>query len=196
MNRRIALGSLSILSTLVLVAGATVALFTDQAESKGNTFSTGNADLQIALEAESPGAYGDDIPAPAFEAENIAPGFNQDFTFWLKNNSSADIGLDVMVELNNLGGDPELQDALLVKFTCARKGDGSPVVETTQKSVSAWGVAESLGTLTENDDGLDGTGADEMECQMNVELPSDVEDDVADMGVTYDGVFNATQSAP
>src|SRR3989344_6263725 len=138
LNSRILLSAASIAAAAALVVGATFAFFSDEATSQDNTFSAGNADLQIAPEGpDSPGIYVNDIPAPAFSASDIAPGFNQDFTFWLKNNSSSEIGFDVTAALSDVTGSEALQDELLVEFTCTTQ-DGSDPVATGQFSVNTW----------------------------------------------------------
>lgn len=53
MNTRIALSSLSILASLALMGGATLAYFSDAGTSSGNTFSTGTLNLKLTDEDET-----------------------------------------------------------------------------------------------------------------------------------------------
>lgn len=77
----------SILSALVLMGAGAYAFFSDVAHSNNNTFSSGNADMQLALDvSNAPGTYGDNITGPSFSG--LFPGNSRTFTFWIKNNSS------------------------------------------------------------------------------------------------------------
>src|SRR3989344_9012088 len=105
-NKRIVLSTMSILTSLALLSGATFALFTDQATSQDNTLSTGNASLLIANDVESPGAYNESIAGVSFS--DIAPGFTEDKDFWLKNNSSGDFSMDLTVDLDDIAAGPDL----------------------------------------------------------------------------------------
>src|SRR3989344_8510273 len=102
LNSRIALSIASIAAAAALIVGATFAFFSDTSTSEENTFSTGSADLQIAPDEESPGTYANDISAPAINETGLFPGFEKDYVFWLKNNSSALIGLDLTAEFDNV----------------------------------------------------------------------------------------------
>jgi predicted ribosomally synthesized peptide with SipW-like signal peptide len=70
-NQKIAMSAISILSALALTGGASLAAFTDQATSTGNSFITGNAHLQISNDSVSalggtPTGFGDSIAGPSF----------------------------------------------------------------------------------------------------------------------------------
>lgn len=205
MNTKIALSGISILASLALVGGATFALFTDIATSQNNTFATGNGDLLIAPEGpESPGTYVDDIPAPAIDESDIFPGFTQDYIFWLKNNSSSAISLDLVATFDDVvtTGDAEIANQLNVAFTCQSDTDSNGSFDTTIATagpftVNAWDVGSApLGTLGANDSTDDGEGADEAECTMTVSLPVSADDTIAGSSVRFDGVFDATQATP
>jgi len=190
MNKKIALSAMSILASLALLGGATFALFTDTATSEDNTFVSGNADLQIALDVESPGIFGESIAGPNFTG--IFPGESRDFDFWLKNNSASKIDLDVTADVSSItpagDGDQTIDNVLLVKWTCDLDGDGdlSDETPTAEFSPRDWfnGGNAALGSLTP---------AEEMLCRMTGRLPSDADSTVADQTVVFDVEYDATQ---
>jgi len=98
---RIGLSLLSILVALSLMAGATFAFFNDTATSTGNTFSTGNASLLIATDTgeglPADGEFSESIAGPIID--NLFPGSSDRFLFWLKNDSSSDIELDLTADI-------------------------------------------------------------------------------------------------
>ena len=201
MKKKIAISAMSILTSLALLGGATFALFTDTATSQDNTFSTGSADLQIANDVASPGAYSNDIAGVSFT--NIFPGFSEDTDFWLKNSSAGAFSMDVTVGLDDVTAGPELGDALMVSFQCDTDNDGidggDPVVGP--KSVSTWesDLPEALAQIGENEGASDATNAsdqDELLCRMNASVDSDEDNSIASQSVSFDGVFNGTQVAP
>jgi predicted ribosomally synthesized peptide with SipW-like signal peptide len=71
MNIRIALSSLSILTALALMGGATFAFFSDVGTSNNNVFAAGTFDL--LLSDDTPETLQDDVVA-SFGGENMAPG--------------------------------------------------------------------------------------------------------------------------
>jgi len=65
-NKKITLSAMSIMTSLVLVGGATYAFFSDTATSSGNTFSTGTLDLVLSDDNETPAqsvtaSFGDEL---------------------------------------------------------------------------------------------------------------------------------------
>ena len=65
-NRRIAMGVVSIMSAFAITGGATFALFDDSVTQTNNTFAVGDANLQIAPDVTgNPGAFGETIPGPS-----------------------------------------------------------------------------------------------------------------------------------
>lgn len=203
MNSKIALSGLSILAALTLVGGATFALFSDVASSQDNTFATGNADLVIAQGDISPGAYTSDIPAPAVSESAIAPGFTKAYPFWLKNNSTSAISLNLETTFNDvviLGGNAELANQLTAQFTCQSDTNNDGSLDTTIATsgtftINQWDAGSApLGTLGLNDGDSNGTGSDEARCVMTVNLPSSADNTLAGSSLSFDGIFNATQT--
>ncbi|OGH14012.1 MAG: hypothetical protein A2687_06115 [Candidatus Levybacteria bacterium RIFCSPHIGHO2_01_FULL_38_26] len=193
MNKKIALSAMSILTSLALLGGATFALFTDTATSEDNTFASGNADLQISLDDpdSSPVEFLDSIPGPNFTG--IFPGESRDFDFWLKNNSSSVIDLDLTADVSSITPDPDgdqtIDNILLLSWTCDINGNGSLGDETPTAEFSPrdWlnGGNAALGSLIP---------AEEMFCRMTGRLPSTADSTVANQTVVFDVVYDATQA--
>lgn len=197
------MSAMSIVTALALAGGATFAFFSDTATSSDNTFSTGNADLLIAPEGpESPGSYSDSIAG--FIASNLIPGFEDDFVFWLKNGSSADMSFDLVGSFANVSttGNADIANQLTAQITCMSDTDNNGSLDTTIAtsgtfSVNGWaGGPQSLGTLGPNDGDSDGTGPDEAECTMHVVLPDGLNSTYENSSAEFDGVFDATQVDP
>jgi len=191
-NKRIFLSFLSIVFAFAGVAGATYAVFSDQATSTGNTFSTGNADLQIAEDTGSgPETYLDDL-TDVFNAAGLFPGYDEVFRFWLNNNSGAAIDLDLTADVTSLDAveleDQALADNLLLSWRCDLGGEGdlSDETYTSEFSVQAWfdGGNASLGTL---EDGTD------MICEMRARILDTVGDEIAGATVDFDVVYDGEQ---
>jgi len=198
MNTRIALSGLSILTVLSLVGGATFALFSDEATATDNTFSTGNADLQIAEEGpDSPDTYLDTITG--FTAENVFPGYSEDFIFWLKNNSLS-ISLDVDASFTDVNTtvNAAIADNLMVSFTCVTDNNSDGIFNDAFAtagpfSVNAWAAGSAqVATLAPEED-PDGQGPDEVECTMTASLSEAVDNDLAGSSVDFDAVFDGVQ---
>lgn len=175
MNTKIAMGGLSILTALTLMGGSAFAAFASSATASGNTFSTGNADLLISKDNIT---YTSTVPG--FTGTGIFPGGSTIYTFFLKNDSTSAIPLDVTVGFNNPGGanDTNLQNTLNTQFDC--NNGANPA----QFSVSAMlGGSVSLGSLPSG-------GA--MTCHLTVSLPSSADNTVAGKSVSFDALFNGT----
>ncbi|MBI4080867.1 MAG: hypothetical protein HY430_03810 [Candidatus Levybacteria bacterium] len=70
-NRRMAMSGLSILTALGLLAGSTLAAFSDTNTSSTNTFSTGSLDLQLSNDGTTFASGG---VTATFGASNLGPG--------------------------------------------------------------------------------------------------------------------------
>lgn len=191
-NRKIAMSAVSILAAIALMGGTTFAFFTDQASSTNNTFSTGNADLDIAPDTGTgPGGFAETISGPNFTG--IIPGETRNFDFWLRNNSSTALGLDLLADISAinpvLDADQEIDNVLLISWNCDTDldlslGNNTP---TSEFSPRDWlnGGDESVGSLAS------GT---QMFCRMIGRLPSTADNTVAGETVVFDAVYNASQT--
>ncbi len=191
-NKKIAMSAMSIVTAVALTGGTAFALFTDTASSTGNTFSSGNADLQIAQDnAGSPGAFGANL-VDAFNVTNITPGYEQSHLFWLKNASTSTISLDMITDVSNYvapnSQDLALADSLLVSWRCDTNQNNSlDEAYTAEFSVKAWfdGGNAPLGNITQND---------EMFCEMRTRVLSTVDSTIANGSVDFDVKFDGTQA--
>lgn len=194
MNKKIAMSLMSIVGALAIVGSATYALFDDSATATNNTFATGDANLEIALDTVSgPGTFGDSIVGPNF-AEMI-PGDSEVFSFWLRNNGSVGINLDITGDVSSIvGADPdqELDNALLVSWTCDTTGDNSLGDETPTSEFSPrdWFNGGNASLLLNIPSGT------QRFCQMTGKLPITVDNTVAGETVVFDVLYDATQVAP
>lgn len=181
LTTRIGISMFSILAAVGLLSGATFAFFTDTATSQDNTFATGTADLQIAVDnAGSPGTYGNEITAPAINETNIVPGFNKTYKFWLRNNST---GIDMslaaaLADINTSGLNPDIQNQLSVSIDCGTLAGPAVVSGFTG---GPYPVRASL------------SAGQEVQCDMNVTLPESIDSSYQASSVRFDGVFTGTQ---
>ncbi len=187
-NKKIMLSGISIVASLSLMAGATFAFFSDSATASNNTFATGNADLQLSLDGES---FANSIPGPAFT--NMAPGDTETYDFWLKNNSSASISLDLTADVSainpNPDGDQLIDNTLLVSWVCDTDNDNdfSNNTPTSEYSPRDWlnGGNASIGALAQNA---------ELKCQLTGRIPSTADNTIAGQTVLFDAFYDGVQT--
>ena len=193
MNKKIAMSGLSIFAALAVMGGATFAAFTDTATATNNTFASGNADLLIAVD----GGLGEpnlEVFAPSIagaDFDNVFPGFNQNFMFWLKNTSDSNIELNITADLLNLvQTGTDLDDALLIKWVCDLNNDtvlDQNTEASSEFSVRQWvdGGFATLGSLAQNE---------AMKCGMYSRVPTTATNDIAGESISFDVTYDATQS--
>jgi predicted ribosomally synthesized peptide with SipW-like signal peptide len=193
MNRKIALSGLSIIAALTILGGATYAAFVDTANQNTNTFSVGDADLLIAPDTGSgPGTFTDSITGPTFNG--LVPGGTKNFDFWLKNDSTSVIGLDLTADVSAINPAPDgaqtLDNVLLIKWNCDTDGDLSlgNNTPTAEFSPRAWftGGNAGIGSLA--------PGA-QMFCRMIGTLPSSADNSLFNQQVQFDVKYDASQGA-
>lgn len=188
------MSALSIVSALTIMGGATYAAFSGSATATNNTFATGNADLQIALDTgNNTEVFGSNIAGPTFTG--ILPGQTKTFNFWLKNNSTTPIGLDVTADVSGI--DPAddnsqvIDNTLLVSWTCDTNGNNSlgdetPTPEFSPRDWLNGGNASLFLNL--------GSGVQRF-CQMTGRLPSSADNTVAGQSVAFDVKYDGSQVA-
>jgi predicted ribosomally synthesized peptide with SipW-like signal peptide len=192
MNKKIAISTISILSALTIMGGATFALFDDTVTATNNTFAVGNADLQISPDSGGTATgFADTITGPSFTG--MFPGQTKTFEFWLKNNSQAAIDLDLKADIENIVNatdvTDEIDNTLLVSWVCDTSGNGGlEETPTAEFSPRAWqdGGDAGLGTLAPGE---------QMICRMFGKLPSSATNDVAGETVSFDVRYGAAQVA-
>lgn len=182
------------MGALLIMGGATFAAFSDSVTATGNTFAVGDAELQIALDTGSgPGVYGDTIDAPNFSG--MFPGQVKEYTFWLKNESSAAINLDLVADVTSVSDPVDANDmidnVLLVSWVCDTDGnlglgDNTPTAEFSPRD---WldGGNTGIGSLA--------PGA-QMICRMFGRIPDSAGNDIAGETVEFSVEYGATQVMP
>lgn len=192
MNKKIATSAMSIFSALAIAGGTTYALLDDSVTATGNTFATGTANLEISLDnAGSPLGYGVTIEGPDFTG--ILPGESRSYDFWLRNNSTDPIVLDLNADVTTINpasdGAQDIDNALLVKWLCDLNfnDDLSDETATAAFSPRAWlnGGAADIGGLPEGQ---------EMMCQLIGTLPESAGNSVAGESVSFDVIYAADQA--
>jgi len=130
----------TVIVLVVLVAGATRAVWTDPAEITNNQFTSGNADLWLS------DGSGWKQNLNSFTADDIYPGWTEDFTFYIRNASDSEITLDIRAKLSTLSSAyGPLKDELMLKFWGEDQG------WTGEYSLRAWKDGEaSLWSLAQN----------------------------------------------
>lgn len=187
-NRKIAISAVSILAAMALLGGSAFAVFSSSAASTANTFTTGNANLMIAPDvAGNPGTFVSSIAGPSFGG--LAPGDSEDFDFWLKNVSSANVSLDLTGDVSAISTDPNnLDSTLLIKWTCDTDHDNSlgDEISSSEFSPRDWlnGGNTALSALTQNQ---------QMFCRMTGTLPLTADNTVSGQNVIFDAIYNGTQ---
>lgn len=201
MNTRIAFSAISILAALTITAGATFAVFTDVATSQDNTFSTGNADLQLADDngLGAAGTYANDITGATFS--NMAPGQTVTKQFWIKNNGTVNLATTVDLEGESLGSAQDLKTALTIKFKCDTNDNGlTDDPGTTAKTVNQWltDTPESLDTILASTGAQNASSstsdADELVCQMIGTVSGSAGNEIAGETLSFDARFDGTQT--
>ena len=100
--KKIILSALAIVLTVGVVSGTAYAIFSDSVTVSNIAFTTGNADLQFSDDSST---WQDSYYFPTWLAENIYPGYNDYATFYVKNNSTSPISLDLSTRLTGATND-------------------------------------------------------------------------------------------
>lgn len=102
--KKIFMSILAIALTIGAVSGTAYALFSDTASVAGISISSGNANLEI-YDGGTTTPIANLISALNGALKNLYPGFTDYTTIKLANESTSNIGLDLKVQLTNVGGD-------------------------------------------------------------------------------------------
>jgi hypothetical protein len=101
--KKILFGFLGIMMVVAVVASSARALFFSTVNINNVAISSGNANLEFSLSSNGP--WTSDFTFVPWIAENIAPGYENHATFYVRNNSSADIDLKLSALLKVARGD-------------------------------------------------------------------------------------------
>lgn len=175
MNTKIALSTLSILTALSLVGGATFAFFSDSGTSNDNFFSIGTLDLKLS--DDTPETDQDNVTA-SFGGTDLVPGATVSGQLRLKNSGSinADHAEIAVVNNNSDGTNPldEVLELLTLDY------DGSSVLSQ---------VADANGNTYKDLDDLATSGLDNLSLtDIGVNHPLDLTVQMrSDAGNVYQG---------
>ena len=129
MNKKILI-SLSVIAVVAgIVSGLTWAYFSNQATVTGNTFSTGNADLQIRLVGSGQG-WQDSVTGVNWE--NLYPGWSESYEIQLRNKSTSPIVLKVIPRVVFTSGSTSMRNVIKMQFKDAH-GNGIGLAKTLQE---------------------------------------------------------------
>jgi hypothetical protein len=183
-NKKIIMSGLSIVASLAMLGGSAFAAFATSATASGSTFSTGVDNLLVSSDNNT---YSKVITSP-FTGTKITPGFNQPYTFFLKNdNSNSTDNLDVTATFSGGTANAILDPVLMTQFTCVDPINGTTTA-TAFPVASMRGGQVSLGTINSGEIAT---------CKLTVSLPSTADNTVAGQTTTFDVVFNgATAVTP
>lgn len=197
MNRRIAMSALSIVAALTLMGGATYAQLSSNATGTGITFASANASLKIAKDLGG-GNAGPFADTQTFDTpiHHVFPGYNQGFTFWLRNDSSESIPLTNAVSLGSYSatgvGVGDLTTNLEVGFNCTNMG----VTSNTPGAITSNGLFP-ISVWNPGNEDLGSLGAGEYAfCTMTANVPSSVTSMLTGENVTFTATFTGTQVEP
>lgn len=104
LNKRIAVGFMSIAGALAIAGGATFAYFSDAVSSTGNTFSSGTLDIQIRDENQG---FGDAVTASAV-VEGLYPGGDEYVSYLCFRNSGNTPIQEILTKMTGEGNINEL----------------------------------------------------------------------------------------
>jgi len=181
--KKIYLSLLAIITTVALVGGATYAAFTSQATSSHNTFTAGNANLQLKNEPTQPWAasYG------GASWGNLYPGWSDSYNVYLKNVSSSPITLKVLPKINITSySTGYLWDNVLMQITWS---DGTH--STGEYSLRAWTQNASIyltPTLAQN--------AEAGPWVVKFRIPTTAGNEISNGSIIFDVIFDGIQVMP
>jgi len=173
--------SLVVVVAVAAVASvATYAVWHSSASVTKNTFSVGNAALQISKDKSD---WGSSFAGTGFF--NLYPGWSNSYNIYLKNASSSAITLRVFPNVHYIEGDGELFDNIYLQFLYE---DGTPVNGCSNVPLRWWYDHPDnfpIGDITQNQE----RGA----WVAKFSIPSTAGDDIQNMTVKFDLNFNGIQ---
>lgn len=131
MNKKILRNFATIIIVAAVASGVTYSFFSDPAKVIGNNFTTGSADLKIKMPNDGCPDWSDSCAGKTWTA--LYPGWNDSFEVYLKNESPANIPLEVVPFIEETGSSQELWNKSYMEITW---GDGSH--STGRYSMTDW----------------------------------------------------------
>ena len=106
MNKNVLKNIAMILAVVAITAGATYSYFSNPAKVQGNNFSTGNADLKIKMPGNNCPDWSDNCAGKTWSS--LYPGWHDSYEVYLKNESAANIALEVLPFIEETGSSQDL----------------------------------------------------------------------------------------
>ena len=143
--KKFILSALSIILAIGMAGAGAFAYFSDVETSEDNTFTAGTLDLQV----------GGDNPVAHFEVDNLAPGWQESYSWTLKNVGSIpgyfSVEFSSITNNDNLCNDPETE-AEVNEYGVASPGPGEGELGAYLR---AWVLSDAYGSLNLDLFGLD-----------------------------------------
>ena len=132
-----------IIVVAAIASGVTYSLFLDPAKVEGNNFTTGSADLKIKMPNDGCPDWSDSCPGKTWTA--LYPGWNDSYEVYLRNDSPANISLEVTPFIEETGSSQDLWNNSYMEITWS---DGSH--STGRFSMTAWKTNSAILGRTDN----------------------------------------------
>ena len=172
------LSGISIAASLSIMAGATFAFFTSQANSTGNTFSAGTLEVNV-LDQNADSAFANEVLAT-----NWVPGEEAFVNFDVKNDGS--IPMNFSGFATGTWGDVGLDGQNMVKVVNVERWDGASWVSIISDTNGITGVIYYTNDGTNTGLPFDIAPGSRAQLRLTVEFDEDAGDDF------QDGVFTST----
>lgn len=173
-------GIIGIVSAIAI--GGTIAYFSDLAKLKGNTFSTGNADLKIkSVDLENCENWKDSCTGKTWQ--NLYPGWSDSYKIWLKNVSASPIILKIVPFVEETGSSQDLWNNTFMEITWS---DGSH--STGRYSLQWWKTNQTI----ELEPRL-AQGQEAGPWVVKFDIPETVGNEIANSEIRFNLVFSGIQ---
>lgn len=131
MNKSIIRNLATIIIVAAVASGVTYSYLSNPAKVEGNSFTTGSADLKIKMPNDGCPDWSNSCPGKNWTA--LYPGWNDSFDVYLKNESPANISLEIVPFIEETGSSQDLWNKSYMEITWS---DGSH--STGRFSMQAW----------------------------------------------------------
>lgn len=115
MNKKILKNLGIIFAVAAIASGITYAYFANPAKVQGNSFTTGNADLKIKMPNDGCPDWSDNCAGKTWSA--LYPGWHDSYEVFLKNESAANIALEVVPFIEETGSSQDLWNKSYMEIT-------------------------------------------------------------------------------
>ena len=174
--RKILMGFIGLVMAVAVVAGTGYALFSSTVRANNVAITAGNANLEFSPDHV---IWSQDYAYQAWAAQNVYPGFHDCAPFWVRNDSSSPISLDLSAQLVSATGNWDVF-ADLLQIYVGITGSVTPAYTPTQ-----WDEGGPLGiTLAQNS---------EQSMQVCMTVPTSADNAIANQWISTNWVITGTQ---